>query len=493
MKNTAFRSLLLSAMVSLFYLLISCSNSNNVTYTDLSFTLHIYYYNTAVVQKAAVIVNDSSGNIVDFKILNSPSEGDHPIMFSGVPMNGTVTVMTQSQRHLTSPTDDDYLTVRFTTFDIDMVKDHNIIMVSPISVYLNWRRFDFKTLNVSAQCPQDASYLGSKYYVPDTRATYSAFLNCSSEGIADGRVRRLVPQSDERISALLWAQVSKRTYRPSDYTDTLQYIPIIDFNSSNIFTADDLSYYSDAVKTLTLKVSDMPQDASLEYKITGLRKGAPLDGFYAYSTRGNPESSAVVADIFDKLESYIQYAKIYKEQYDDSGKFSYVESYRFHNVGEIVTNDVWDISDFPTLPESGNISANQTGNHLILKYQNLNYSNIIYKIYTAKVQPNPTVAIWRVYTGTHNTSTTSPEYYTFPLLPDELQEYSPNINYDYVYVDIIGRNYNFYPTNLVDSGQGSYIYVVIRNILSSSTSIQYARNLGMSDIPENMLEFPPFY
>ena len=439
---------------------------------NLNINLSVYNSSDASVEKTAVIINDANGNVLDYKILDNPSAKEHLMTFNNVPTNGTVTVLSKSTRHLTWPTDDNYSTILFKTYDTAMVqKAEGKIGVSPSWAYLRWSNSAINTqsLKLQAPCPEGANYLGSIWFIPSSRSYSPSRLECSN-GAVDGSLWNPVRQSDGNISAIVWSQIEESPYNQDGYTQPLQYLRAIDHDPDDTYSVADNSAYSGDTTTASLTIANLPSDAQVHYNLTGIRKEAPLTGLQAYSNWGSPTSTATLANVASDLDSLIQHVQIYKEFSNSTD--AYIKAnyrlYKFAPISSFQANTTWDFSNFPTAPNPGGVSLQQN-DRLLLRAQDYGSGNkyAIFRVWTITLQPDPLYIRWFGYAKVNPTS--SSIQYSYPKLPTELQQFAPNISYDYVSANISARSYDLYPNQFITEGTARFVYVRKRDNITSQT------------------------
>lgn len=451
----------------------SGSSTTPVKTITLDINLQIYNSSDASVEKAAVIVNDASGNVLNYKILDNPTEEEHSMTFDNVPENATVTVLSKSTRHLTWPAEDDYTTISLSTFGVPMLQSADgKVIANPYLAYLNWHNpaISTRSLKLQVPCLEGANYLGSMWLNPSSGGYWRGSLECSNGGV-DGSLWSSVKQSDGNISAIVWSQIEQWPYSQDGYTQPLQYLSVIDQDPDSTFSATDLDAYSDSTTTASLTVTNLPSDASVYYNVTGVRKGAPVTGLQAYSNWGSPTSTATLANVANDLDFLIQYVQIYKKFINPTD--IYIEAsyrlYKFASISSFQANTTWDFSDFPTAPNPGGVSLQQA-DRLLLKAQDYGSGNkyAVFRVWTITLQPNPLYIKWFAYTKVDPASSTI--QYSYPELPAELQQFAPNTSYGYVSVNISSSGYDLMPNQFITEGKERSVYVKKRDNITSQAA-----------------------
>ena len=416
--------------------------------------------------------------------------------FDNTPPNGTVTILSKSTRHLSRPTDDNYSTINFVTYDVSMIqKAEGRISVNPSWAHLRWRNSTMRTraLKLQAVCPEGANYLGFSWFNPSHGGYWTGSLKCL-KGAANGSLWGPVEQSDGNISAVVWSQIEEWPHNKEGYTQPLQYLSVIDHDPDDTFVVTDISAYSGNTTTAKLNVTNLPSGALVFYDITGIRKGAPVDGLQAYSIGGSPASTITLADVISDLDSVIQHVKVYKwftEQTSDYVEANY-HIYKYNTNNNFETNTTWNFSDFPTAPNPGGVSLQQEG-RLTLKASGFGKGNknAVFHVLTATNQPEPIFIRWYAYT-TVNSNTYNLEY-NFPKLPNELSAYAPNLNFGFVVARISGQNHDLFPDQFITQGTGRSVYVKKRDNISDQSVADAHVNVN-SELIEGGVEkfvFPP--
>ena len=461
-------------LVILLALLVACGTNTPapVETTDLTINLEVHNWDDASVEKAAVIINDATGSVLDYRVLDSPSEEVHSMTFSNMPANATVTIFSKSTRHLTWPTDDVYSTILFKTYDLSMVQSvEGKIFTNPGWTYLDWNNPDINTrsLSLRAACTQDASYLGTRWYNPETGYTWGDSLECVG-GEAEGLLWSPIEQDDGKISTIVWSQVESWPYEAGDYTQPFQYLRIIDHDPDSQFEALNTRAYSGAVTTADITITNLPSDTWVYYFLTGIRKGVPIAGLQAYADWGNPTSTATLADISDELDAVIQTAQVHKYFRDSTNNYvaANYRLYKFLMTNNLSPNTTWDYNEFPTAPNPNRVKLQQT-DHLALRAEDFGMGNksVILGIYTAATQPRPIYIRWLAYTS-EDPGVSTVEY-NYPKLPSELNGYAPNLNLDYVSANISARSYDLLTSHFTTQGTRRYVWVKIRDNITDQS------------------------
>ncbi|XOB98914.1 hypothetical protein ACMC9I_02140 [Deinococcota bacterium DY0809b] len=483
------------------FVFVACSTQSGTTVPpnetiSLDIKLQVYNSSDASVEKAAVIINDSGGNVLDYRVLDNPSEEEHSMTFSSVPTNGTVTVLSKSTRHLTWPADDNYTTATFVTFEVPMMQNvEGRININPYWGYLRWSNPAIHTqlLSLEASCPQETAYLGSSWLNPENGGWWVGSLPCN-DGSANGSLWQAVQQSDGKISAVVWSQKEPLPWREENYTQPLQYVAVTDHDPNDTYSVSNLNAFLSDTTNASLTVSNLPSGANVYYNVTGIRKSAPLTGFQAFSEWGSPTSTVTVADILSNLDAVVQHAQVYKEFTESSTNYvsaSY-RLYKFSTTSNFSQNTTWDYSSFPTAPNPSGVTLQQPG-QLSIKAQGFGRGNkgAIFRVWTITNQPNPTYIRWYAYAEVNPSSSTLE--YKFPKLPSALADYAPNLGYGYVSANISARSYELYPDRLVTQGTARHVYVRKRDDISGQSLREFpgpgpdSDDAGMLAIPTKVL------
>jgi len=459
------------------FVFVACSTQSGTAVPptetiSLDIKLQVYNWSDASVEKVALVVNDADGNVLDYRVLDNPSEEEHSMTFSSVPTNGTVTVLSKSTRHLTWPTDDDYTTASFVTFEVPMVQNvEGRMHINPYWGYLRWSNPAIHTqpLRLEAVCPQESAYLGSSWLNPENGVVWSSNLQCN-DGSVNGSLWQAVQQSDGKISAVVWSQKEPFPWREEGYTQPLQYVAVTDLDPNDTYSVANLNAFSSDTMNASLTVRNLPSGAKVYYTVTGIRKGAPMTGFQAFSEWGSPTSTASIANIVGDLDAVVQRAQVYKRFPDPSSNFieANYRLYKFSATNHFSPNTTWDYSSFPTAPDPGRVTLQQTG-QLSITARDFGQGNkgAIFRVWTITNQPNPTYIWWYAYADVNPSRSTLA--YKFPKLPSALADYAPNLGYGYVSADIFARSYELYPDRLVTQGTARSVYVRKRDDISGQS------------------------
>ena len=449
------------AFLAITWLLSGCSSGNNslpppVERINLNLTLCISEWGDSEVKKAALIVHDADGTVLNYKIFEQPEEGTHSVTFNEVPTNGFVTVLTNSLRHLTWPTEYDYDYTMLSTYPVSAVQDQGgQFALSPNFAHLR-QPSEFRTTDLYLQgpCPDEASYLASEAFVPHGNYWYVSSNRCDS-GSLDGAFWTPL-QDNGKASLILWPAAET----PWDYIEPLSYLALLDKepDETSAFTLDA---FRNDVQTAQVTVDGAPESARVRYHLTAMKGGVPLLGFSPSISRNSGRTaSARFANVLDSIDKVFQTVEVWS-----SG--GWTTRFRAVNANMFNSNDNWNLSDFLSLPDTEGLSLQQNP-RLIVRASNFGNGNtwVAYRVRTISGGDSPKYIYWRAYTQTK--SSRSNLQFTYPELPDALGAHMPDINSDYVSIVVSGADYNLLDNTFHTQGRRRGAYRRIRDNLTSS-------------------------
>ena len=458
-------------VVTLVGLLVACGPSGGSTppgggdqpgsTVDLTLNLHVANVGGAV-EQAAVIISNSEGNLVEYKILHDPEARVHQLEFLGVPENGAVTVMSQSVLHRYWPENRDYIYVSFNTYDVaDVQTYHGNIKVNPHFVsILTGLGINMVTAPLAGPCPPGVPYLYSHFEMPGGYPLMMGF-ECSG-GSVDGNMHPTL-QQDGSFSNILWATKDRIAVVPSKYFTPLTYLAIWDHDPNETYTITSPNNYRTDTRLASLTVAGLPEDALVSYKVTGIRKGAPFYGLQAYYSSSGATSTAILANAIQKLDSAIQWVNIRKQFPAASGyAFAIGETTRFALTNSLPLSDTWSYGSFISLPDPNSVTVQQASRIKLQINRAASDSQYgLFQVLTISGGSNSKYIRWSA--NTHLVQNASTVSYTFPELPDELSQFMPSLDYEYASATIKGFDYNPIPHELVTDGNDWSIYLKLHN------------------------------
>lgn len=451
------------AFLTITWLLSGCSSDNNSPpppeeRVNLNLTLRISKWGDSEVKKAALIVHDANGAVLDYKIFEQPEEGTHSITFNEVPTNGFVTVLTNSIRHLTWPAEHNYGYTMLSTYPVSAVQGQDgRFAVSPGFAHLT-QSSEFRTtdLHLQGPCPDEASYLASEAFVPHGNYWYVSSDRCDS-GSLDGTFWTPL-QDNGKASLILWPAAET----PWDYIEPLSYLALLDKEPGET-SAFTLDAFRNDVQTAQVTVNGAPEGAGVRYNLTAMKEGVPLLGFSPDISRNSGSTaSARFANVLDSIDKVFQTVEVW------SGG-GWTTRFRAVSANTFNSNDNWNLSDFLSLPDTEGLSLQQNP-RLVVRANNFGNGNtwVAYRVWTINGGDSPKYIYWRAYTRTKSSRPNL--QFTFPELPDALGAHMPDINSDYVSMRVIGADYNLINDTFRTQGRRRGAYRKIRDNLTSKST-----------------------
>lgn len=447
-------------LASLAYM-VACSSTQSHPEEPLQLKLHVLQWGSHVIKRAAVVVHNSNGTPIDYKIFDHPSEESYDISFANVPDNGYISVLTSSDRHINYPVENDYDYSLIYTYPVSFVRRKGgTLFVSYDFAGLDVIRFRSTSIQISGPCPDNAYGLSGYFVNTATGGYYVTGRQC-----VDGSVNEkfwVVKQNNGKSSIVLWPAKVQYAKTISDFLTPLRYVKFIDVdpNSAHAFTSND---YSSDVGTASININNLPDNSSVTYTVDGVKGGALIFGLSAYSVQTNGVDQVKYAQVLDELDALMQIVTI---------RVGGARVRRFKTIGNsLPQSDTWSISDFMTIPNPDNINVSYNGSQVILYSPEFGNGNkyLKYGVRSVSSGNNATYRTWHAYVGV-DTSAHKAEF-SFPILPTSLSAYAPSISSsDFLSAFINGYDYDYYSLPLSGSGNYRHAFRVIKDNITSSLS-----------------------
>lgn len=436
-----------------------CSSTSTTPVDErisLDLSLRVGEWEGYEVNKAALIAHDASGAVLNYKIFNLPENETYTVLFENVPVDGYITVLTNSNRHLTWPAESDYNYTVMSTFPVSAVQKYDgSFYASYYFAYLiRPSRFSNTRLQLQGTCPDGALYLSAEAYAPSGDFWYTSSNPCENGSIDASFWSTL--QDNGKTSLVLWPTAEYSW----NYIEPLSYLAFMDAAPDDTYTfaADD---FTGDVQTAQIAVNDAPEDAVIRYDLTAMKGGVPLLGF-SPSVSQNVGNTALAhfANVLDSVDVVYQNVEV-------SYNGGRTTRFRAVSANAFNPNDSWNLDDFFSLPDAEGLSLQQNP-RLVVNASSFGDGNVwaTYRVRTIDGGDNPTYIYWIAYDqpGT----TLSHLQFSYPELPDALNTHIPDINSDYVSVSVSGSDYDPLDNTFREQGRSREAYRLIRDNLTST-------------------------